>query len=348
MTVGRKSGRTQLQGSYLLNIASRLPGRRRLQPAEQLPLLPLCNRVLNRVRIRPQDRQVLILASHDGGLRSPAPHDTLRIHFVRLSADQGIEHPDLLLALCMGVTHILWQQAPAGTGARAQRQERQVCEYLGGQGRITLFSTSDDLRAALADLAFLPLEEAPVPAGQPPVRETRRDTARACGRFLLSNSQGPVPLPDFAPYGRVQIAEDACSGCHSCVWLCPVNALVLTPGSRGISLRESDCIQCGMCRAACPEAAIELQPRLNLDRAAERLRPAQTEAQYPCSVCCAPVAPLGIVERVLERLKSGSLFSATVDAALEIRMCSTCRTAGRRGTEADHPPSACGFPALDG
>lgn len=312
----------------------------------RLPLIDLCRTILDASRRDPARRRILILESAEG-LARPAAVAGLELHFLRPAAGERIGHADLLLALCMGVTHILWQQEGTGEAGILQRQERQLCDYLGGKGRISLISGSGGLRAALADLAFLPLEVPPVPAGPPPVRSTRRETARACARFLRGRRARQLPLPDFAPYGRVQISAGSCTGCQSCVWMCPVNALSVPPGGGGISLQESDCIQCGMCRASCPEGAIELQPRLNLGRSADSPRPVLQALHHPCSKCCAPVPPQGLLRRLLRRILGGARRAAAETAARPKTLCRDCRRAAR-GQAARPRAAAAAFPALDG
>mgnify|MGYP001627773626 CR=1 FL=1 len=340
-----KPGRWQPAGTCFREgsgVAGRTARPRRAPGAAQLPLLAICQKALGAARARPDLRQVLIVGGPPGQkmprLRGGAQ---LALHRVSLGAGERIGHPDLLLALSMGFTHVLWQQEGSQAASVIQRQERQVCEYLGGQGRISLFSGAKNLRAALADLAFLPLENAPVPAAAPPVRSTRRDTARACASFLLRRAEQQVPLPECAPYGQVRIDSTACSGCQSCVWMCPTGALSLSEDQTALAFTESACIQCGMCRAACPQSAIELEARLNLDTAAEHPRPALDADAWPCRACGAPVAPRSMVDRILDRLCSGHFVAATPEVAEMIPLCPDCRDSAAPG------PAAAAAGALD-
>lgn len=49
---------------------------------------------------------------------------------------------------------------------------------------------------------------------------------------------------------------EKCTGCESCVPVCPVEAIVMENGKAVIS--EDDCIECGVCVDECPEGAISM------------------------------------------------------------------------------------------
>ena len=54
----------------------------------------------------------------------------------------------------------------------------------------------------------------------------------------------------------VEIIQDNCTGCGSCVEVCPVEAITLVDGIA--SVNEDDCSECGACEAECPNDAIKL------------------------------------------------------------------------------------------
>jgi Pyruvate/2-oxoacid:ferredoxin oxidoreductase delta subunit len=53
--------------------------------------------------------------------------------------------------------------------------------------------------------------------------------------------------------------DEACSGCASCVGLCPFGAI--DESSRRVAVRTERCWGCGVCRAACPSDALSLRDR---------------------------------------------------------------------------------------
>ena len=54
----------------------------------------------------------------------------------------------------------------------------------------------------------------------------------------------------------VEIIQDNCTGCGSCVEVCPVEAITLVDGIATVN--EDDCSECGACEAECPNDAIKL------------------------------------------------------------------------------------------
>jgi len=54
----------------------------------------------------------------------------------------------------------------------------------------------------------------------------------------------------------VKIDEEKCTGCGSCVDVCPVDALKLENDKAKVY--EDTCIDCGTCVDECPVEAIEL------------------------------------------------------------------------------------------
>ena len=72
--------------------------------------------------------------------------------------------------------------------------------------------------------------------------------------------KGSLPLIN-STYHLSVIDPEACSGCGTCVELCPTDAIALN--EEGVAQREeSACLGCGVCSRFCPEEAISLQEGL--------------------------------------------------------------------------------------
>ncbi|HXY62726.1 MAG TPA: 4Fe-4S binding protein [Nitrospirota bacterium] len=56
---------------------------------------------------------------------------------------------------------------------------------------------------------------------------------------------------------QYSIAENSCSGCGTCLEVCPVEAIVMRAGHAVITV---ECIGCGACPRVCPEGAIKQMP----------------------------------------------------------------------------------------
>lgn len=98
------------------------------------------------------------------------------------------------------------------------------------------------------------------------------------GVFLAGACQGPKDIPDTVAQAgaaaaevlamvdrgfvmleanTAHVEEGACSGCKTCVGLCPFNAISFDDVSKKASVNEVLCKGCGVCVGACPSAAIQ-------------------------------------------------------------------------------------------
>ena len=97
------------------------------------------------------------------------------------------------------------------------------------------------------------------------------------GVFVVGCCQGPKDIPDTVAQasaaaaralamiskGRVELEaitavvdEELCSGCKTCILLCPYNAISFDEEKKVSRIEEALCKGCGTCVAACPSAAI--------------------------------------------------------------------------------------------
>jgi heterodisulfide reductase subunit A len=97
------------------------------------------------------------------------------------------------------------------------------------------------------------------------------------GVFVAGCAQGPKDIPDtvaqasaaaaavLAMFARGTIEveaatsvvdEELCSGCRTCVSLCPYNAISFSEDKNGAEINDILCKGCGVCVAACPAGAI--------------------------------------------------------------------------------------------
>jgi len=97
------------------------------------------------------------------------------------------------------------------------------------------------------------------------------------GIFIAGCCQGPKDIPDTVAQagaaaaealalidaGRVElepntsfVVEEACSGCKSCVPLCPYTAITFLEDKKKAHINEVLCKGCGVCVAACPSGSM--------------------------------------------------------------------------------------------
>lgn len=102
------------------------------------------------------------------------------------------------------------------------------------------------------------------------------DTA-AEGVFIAGACQGPKDIPDAVAQSgaaasqvlslidkgtmemepnTAYVMDDLCSGCKSCISLCPYTAIAFNDESKKAEINEALCKGCGTCVAACPSGAI--------------------------------------------------------------------------------------------
>jgi len=98
------------------------------------------------------------------------------------------------------------------------------------------------------------------------------------GIFIAGACQGPKDIPASVAQGQGAAAqalslidsgsmelepntafltEELCSGCRTCVGLCPYNALAFDEERKVVALNEALCKGCGVCVAACPSGALQ-------------------------------------------------------------------------------------------
>jgi len=133
-----------------------------------------------------------------------------------------------------------------------------------------------------------------------------------------------VALAAGAPYGRVTVNQQTCTLCMACVGACPEAALLDSKEAPQLKFIERNCVQCGLCEKTCPEDAISLAPRLLLGRQAQTAVVLNASEPYNCVRCSKPFATRRMIENMVGRLSSHSMF-ATGDALRRLQMCADCR-----------------------
>ncbi len=203
----------------------------------------------------------------------------------------------------------------------------------GAEGRVTVLCEADPdpLEDALWALAPRPVE-AP---GFAPVG-TKREIARLAMTALATTPpEAPIPLPEAAPYGRVEIDPEKCTLCMACVSACPTGAMMDTPGEPTLRFTEAACVQCGLCVGTCPETALSLKPQLNLAPAAMEPETLHREAPFECVSCGKPFATQSTITRIRDQLAGKHTMFASDERARLIEMCDDCRIQAQANSSDD-------------
>lgn len=98
------------------------------------------------------------------------------------------------------------------------------------------------------------------------------------GIFLAGTCSGPMDIPESVAQGSgaaskalsllqrgtveleantAQVIDDYCSGCKTCITLCPYDAITFDEEKKIAVIQEALCKGCGTCAAACPSNAIK-------------------------------------------------------------------------------------------
>lgn len=221
----------------------------------------------------------------------------------------------------------------------------RIVSGLGFAGdRVSLLEEVDP--AHLAERLRIPAPVAIGPAAGYLVLGGRRETLGLALSHLHAQAPVPVdalPLPAGAPFGRVVLDVSRCTLCHSCVTVCPTQALAANPDRPLLSFLEGACVQCDLCRVTCPENAITFEPRLVFDATWKERVVLKEEDPFACIRCGTPFGIKSTIETIVARLAGHAMFAEPGRLDL-LKMCEDCRVIAQmeldgRAPMADAPDS---------
>jgi ferredoxin len=197
-----------------------------------------------------------------------------------------------------------------------------------GADRIATIETDDPDLLGATLRAIPAMAPAPRPASFLPLGEKR-----GLLRFALRELHRAAPeagtvveLPEYAPFGSVEIDVAGCTLCLSCVSACPTGALSDDPERPMLRFMEDACIQCGLCKATCPEKVITLKPQLDFIAGVHSVRILKEEEPFCCIRCNKPFGVRSTIERVIAKLDGKHWMFEGGSRRLDvIKMCDDCR-----------------------
>ena len=80
-----------------------------------------------------------------------------------------------------------------------------------------------------------------------------------CGAFTLRNNFDLDAM--YKAEYIINLDQDKCQGCKSCVSMCQLNALRYIPSMKRVIVDYDKCFECGVCRHVCDNDALSLIPR---------------------------------------------------------------------------------------
>ncbi len=249
-----------------------------------------------------------------------------------------------LAAIAQGASQV-WvlatdEEAPEYRDALREQMAvaQAILAGLGYAGRHLRLLEARDARdlAALDQALRAPAAQGVAKAAAFAVQADKRATLELALEHLLAQTAArahAAPLPDAlalpaagAPFGAVQVAQDKCTLCMSCVGACPAAALLDNAERPQLRFVEKNCVQCGLCAATCPEDAITLVPRLLLAGAGRARRDQRVLAEmepWRCVRCGKPFGTLRGVQTMIARLAGHAAFAGA--RAERLKMCGDCR-----------------------
>jgi ferredoxin len=206
-----------------------------------------------------------------------------------------------------------------------------ILRGLGFSGpRIAMLETDDPDVLGMALREVPPMPPAPRPASFQ-ATGGKREVLRFALRELHRAAPDPVEaiaLPKGAPFGAVEIDEDGCTLCLSCVSACPTSALRDDPERPMLRFVEDVCVQCGLCQTTCPEQVITLKPRIDFRSATAPARVLKEEEPFCCIQCNKPFGVKSSIDRVVAKLEGKHWMYAGSSRRTDlIKMCENCRVA---------------------
>ncbi len=141
----------------------------------------------------------------------------------------------------------------------------------------------------------------------------------------LSVASPVVSLSAGAPFGQININQQACTLCMSCVSTCPAKALLDGQDTPALRFVEANCLQCGLCETACPESAISLEAQYTWDSIkARQIQTLYDQEPFHCLSCHTPFTTRSMIDTMTTKLSGHWMFSDP-KAIRRLKLCGDCR-----------------------
>ena len=239
---------------------------------------------------------------------------------VEVASVEGVGHAEMMAAFGVGFSAVHLMPGPRSDRTVIAR-EAALARAMSAERIVQLLDVSEP--DALEDALYTATVEMPAHDTILPVGG-RRDVTRLAAT-ALNGDQAVLPLPDGAPYGKIEIDTDACTLCLACVSLCPAGALGDNPEKPSVRFQETACLQCGLCASSCPERAITLTPQLDLRKDALSYQMLNEEEPFECIECGVPFGVKSTIETIVAKLEDKHWMYQGTDNTRLIQMCDNCR-----------------------
>jgi ferredoxin len=115
-----------------------------------------------------------------------------------------------------------------------------------------------------------------------------------------SDNLGKITTDGFVHYGNLDIDQDKCTLCFSCIGACNVKALSAHPEDNSLRLNPSLCTSCGYCVASCPEQDCirVIENELSLESSYFTQNIMAQDELFKCTQCGQEFATLKSIQKI--------------------------------------------------
>ncbi|RXJ83511.1 4Fe-4S dicluster domain-containing protein [Arcobacter sp. CECT 8985] len=191
-----------------------------------------------------------------------------------------------------------------------------------GKKAIFVAMNEDELKDALEQVELI--EGSHFSYNQEDERKREAFAVRLSG-LIGKDDLGIVKTGENVHYAKVNINEDNCTLCLSCVGACNVDALKAYPEDNTLRLNPSICTGCGYCELSCPEKdcltieqdIIELNPKWFLERVVAK------DELFACVECGKEFATKKSIEKIAGIM--GPIFANDPIKQKTLYCCEDCK-----------------------
>ena len=163
---------------------------------------------------------------------------------------------------------------------------------------VLLAQNIEELEKALNKATFL--EEAYYPSNSYNMLKRENFSIRLSN--LIGNEDlGTIDLNNnnYIHYGKIEVIEEKCTLCMSCVNVCNIKALNFNEEDNSLQFNASLCTNCGYCEIACPEKCINvIYDKIDLNPSYFQYKTVAKDEPFYCIMCNKPFAPKKAIEKI--------------------------------------------------
>jgi len=198
----------------------------------------------------------------------------------------------------------------------------QIYELKFNEKAVLVAQNEAKLKSALSQAKFIGGSQHSVTEYALPKREI---FARRLEWLVGDQNLGSVSTTELIRYGRVEINQDTCTLCLSCVGACNVAALVADKKTNSIVFNPSVCTACGYCELSCAEKdTIFLRPgKIDLEPGFFAFSELARDELFACIECGKEFATKKAVEKIASIM--APKFNGDKAKLKTLYCCSDCK-----------------------